>query len=81
MSDDFVLSSRHYKDLLQQLKDAEAYGKNADKELAQVRADLYETEKRLRKADELLEGVGYRKCDVAACNCGGYHQQREEPEV
>jgi hypothetical protein len=39
----------------------------------QVQADLYEAEQRLRKAEDILDRLGYRRCDIPACNCGGYH--------
>jgi len=28
-------------------------------------------------AEEFLEREGYRRCDMAACNCGLWHQHRE----
>lgn len=36
MSDDFILSSTHYKELLQSLKDSEAYGKASDANFAKL---------------------------------------------
>jgi hypothetical protein len=31
-------------------------------------------EKRLRIAEWTLEKSGFRRCDIAACNCNGWHQ-------
>jgi hypothetical protein len=32
--------------------------------------------KRAEAAERELERLGFRRCDVAACNCGGWHQHR-----
>ncbi len=37
-------------------------------------ADLYELKGRIVKADATLERLGYRHCDIPACNCNGYHR-------
>lgn len=50
-------------------------------QLGHCQAALYEDHSRLMKAEMILEDFGFRHCDIAACNCNGYHQQREEPEV
>lgn len=65
--DDFVLSSKQYRDLLIQLKDAEAYGKDADKEINALSKENI-------KLKGYLEDAGWRRCDIPACNCGGYHR-------
>ncbi len=72
MSDDFILSSRHYKDLLQQLKDCEAYGKDADRRAANLETKLASYEALLNAArqtfghnhwDETLQhGAGCPTC-------------------
>jgi len=36
-------------------------------------ADIYELKKRLNKAEAILEDFGFRRCDIPACDCGGYH--------
>lgn len=34
----------------------------------------YQAEGQLEKAERLLDKLGYRPCDIAACNCGSYHR-------
>lgn len=36
--------------------------------------DRYELEQRLEKAEWVLNNAGFRRCDIAACNCGSWHQ-------
>src|SRR5688572_17144579 len=33
---------------------------------------------RVDKLEAFLEGEGYRRCDIAACNCGSWHQMRAQ---
>lgn len=33
-------------------------------------------QKRVDSAEAKLESLGYRRCDIAACNCGGWHLYR-----
>jgi len=30
---------------------------------------------RVELAREILKQLGYRRCDIAACNCGSYHKE------
>lgn len=39
--------------------------------------DLADCRDRLTKAESTLESLGWRRCDIAACNCGGYHRWSE----
>lgn len=38
--------------------------------------DLYEAKQRLLNAERILERLGYRRCDIPACNCNSYHKQQ-----
>ena len=38
--------------------------------------DMHDCCARSQRAEAELERLGFRRCDVAACNCGGYHQHR-----
>lgn len=49
--------------------------------LTGTRLALEQSDEQLRRAEQLLEELGYRRCNVAACNCDGYHQQTPEPEL
>lgn len=40
----------------------------------ELSVELYELRDRISKADRTLERLGYRHCDIAACNCNGYHK-------
>lgn len=40
----------------------------------ELEAEVYELKDRIVKADRRLESLGYRHCDIAACNCNGYHK-------
>ena len=35
---------------------------------------------RAEKAEAFLERAGYRQCDIAACNCGSWHQHSDQVE-
>jgi hypothetical protein len=35
---------------------------------------MSETEQRLMKAEWVMENAGFRRCDIAACNCNSWHQ-------
>ncbi len=37
---------------------------------------LVDARQHIEKLESFLEGEGYRRCDVAACNCGSWHQHR-----
>lgn len=34
----------------------------------------YDLQQRLDKAEWVLSNSGFRRCDIAACNCGSWHQ-------
>lgn len=42
-------------------------------EKEQQGADLYEANQKLRNVERILEGLGYRRCNIPACNCNSYH--------
>lgn len=44
------------------------------KERDSTKADLYEIGLRHSRAERLLEQFGFRRCDIAACNCNSYHE-------
>ena len=39
-----------------------------------LKCELYETQKRLEKAERILFNMGYFRCEIVACNCGSYHR-------
>jgi hypothetical protein len=39
-----------------------------------INKDLFDLERRLGAAEWVLENAGFRRCDIAACNCGSWHQ-------
>lgn len=45
-------------------------------ELNQAKAEIYELKGRLVNADGVLERLGYRHCDIPACNCNSYHKSK-----
>ena len=38
---------------------------------------LAEAQREVERLKYYLEQAGWRRCDVAACNCGGYHEHRK----
>ena len=54
---------------------------NRMSEADQREAELYELKGRLVNAERKLEYLGYRHCDIAACNCNSYHRWQDPPEV
>ena len=38
--------------------------------------EIYDLKDRLLKAENRLERLGYRHCDIPACNCNGYHSTK-----
>ena len=55
--------------------------RNLEIALQKTQMELYETEKLLCRAESILEEFDFRRCDIAACNCNGYHKRTPEPEV
>ncbi len=41
--------------------------------LNKEKAENYELNKRLWKADAILNNFGFRFCNIPSCNCNGYH--------
>lgn len=41
---------------------------------SQRELEIYELRQRLEKAEWVLQSSGFRRCDIAACNCGSWHQ-------
>lgn len=39
-------------------------------------SELYQRTQWLNNADRKLESLGYRRCDIPACNCSSYHDTR-----
>lgn len=35
---------------------------------------LFQSEQGRFKAEQFIERLGYRHCDIAACNCGAWHK-------
>lgn len=46
-----------------------------------LEAENHELRGRIVKADATLERLGWRHCDIAACNCGGYHNWNATTEA
>lgn len=49
--------------------------------VATVLREVHDTTKdewadRASKAEAFIRTLGYRRCDVAACNCGSWHRER-----
>lgn len=42
-------------------------------EITRLKAELAEARRRLEKTLDFIESNGYRRCDIAACNCGSWH--------
>lgn len=61
-----------------QIKWAELYQGTIPQTREEILADYYEWGQRLVRAECILERLGWRRCDIPACNCNGYHK-RDEP--
>ena len=43
--------------------------------------ELYELSRRLEKAEEILDKLGFRRCSIPACNCRGYHNSGQVAQL
>ncbi len=56
-----------------QIKIGTAKEETAAMLLHQAKAEIFELNKRLWKADTILHKFGFQYCNIPACNCNGYH--------